>query len=188
MNNSGLTSRLRQQSRRTGLAVGFAMALTIALCIGIFAVVYAGVDPLTRDFIAQASPTPTSEPAGSGDTADSNSSRTNQTEGNSSNADATSNDNQSDQNAPEPTNTPKPEPTSTPDEFVADYLSNTEQGVNFRAGPGTDNDVVQLLDAGTPLKSTGNEEEDENGTVWMEFETRDGTTGWIRQLDAVPNS
>jgi hypothetical protein len=188
MNNSGLTSRLRQQSRRTGLAVGFAMALTIALCIGIFVVAYAGFDPLTRDFIEQASPTPTSEPSDTGgDTADTNAPANNQTE-NSSSGDNDSSNNNDNQAAPEPTNTPAPKPTSTPDEFVANYLSNTEQGVNFRSGPGTDNDVLLVLDAGTPLKSTGNEQDDDSGTAWMEFETRDGTTGWIRQIDAVPNS
>jgi hypothetical protein len=187
MNNSGLTSRLRQQSRRTGLAVGFAMALTIALCIGIFVVAYAGFDPLTRDFIEQASPTPTSEPSGSsGDTADNNA-QSSQTEGNSSGNNNPSND-EDNQDTPEPTKTPAPEPTSTPNEFVADYVSNTEQGVNFRSGPGTDNDVLLVLDAGTPLKSTGNEQDDDSGTAWVEFETRDGTTGWIRQIDAVPNS
>jgi len=186
MNNSGLTSRLRQQSRRTGLAVGFAMAVTIALCIGIFVVAYAGVDPFTRDFIAQASPTPTSEPRGSGDTADNNSSSNNQTEGGSSNNNSSNDNSDDNQDNPEPTNTPAA-PTPTPDEFVADYLSNTETGVNFRSGPGTDNDVIQLLDASTPLKSTGNVQEDDSGTVWMEFELRDGTTGWIRQIDAVPN-
>lgn len=186
MNNSGLTSRLRQQSRRTGLAVGFAMAVTIALCIGIFVVAYAGVDPLTRDFIARSSPTPTSTSGGSADTADTNGGGNNQTEGSSSSNNESSSANDDNREAPEPTDTP--EPTPTPEEFVADYLSNTEQGVNFRAGPGTDNDVLLVLDASTPLQSTGNEQEDDSGTVWMEFETRDGTTGWIRQIDAVPNS
>ena len=52
MSNSGLTSRLRQQSRRTGFAVGVTVALTILLCVGGFVVVYAQLDPLTRDFIA----------------------------------------------------------------------------------------------------------------------------------------
>lgn len=183
MNNSGLTSRLRQQSRRTGLAVGLAMAVVIALCIGAFVVAYAQLDPLTRDFIAQATPTQTPSPSGSGDTADNNSSNDNDSNDSASNSDDSSNDNSS--NA-QPTNTPAPTPT--PDEFVADYLSNTDQAVNFRAGPGTDNDVIQLLDASTPLKSTGETQDDDSGTAWMEFELEDGTTGWIREIDAVSNN
>lgn len=180
MPNSGLTTRLRQQSRRTGLAVGFAMAGAIALCIVVFVVAYAGLDPLTGDFIAKSSPTPTATSGGSADTADNN-----------SNARATednANDSNSDNNSAEPEPTKAPEPTSTPSEFTPDYLSNTDTVINFRAGPGTDNDVVTTLEAGTQLKSTGKEETDGEGTVWMEFEMRDGTKGWIRQIDAVPNN
>jgi hypothetical protein len=153
------------------------MAVVIALCIGAFVVAYAQLDPLTRDFIAQSTPTQTPAPAGSGDTADNNSSDNDSSDNNNS-----SNSNSSN---PEPTNTPAPTPT--PDEFVADYLSNTDTAVNFRTGPGTDNDVIQLIDAATPLKSTGEEQDDGDGTAWMEFELEDGTIGWIRQIDAVPN-
>ncbi|CAN5670830.1 hypothetical protein BH09CHL1_BH09CHL1_00350 [soil metagenome] len=177
MNNSGLTSRLRQQSRRTGLAVGLAMAVVIALCIGAFVVAYAQLDPLTRDFIAQSTPTQTPAAAGSGDTAENNSNDNDSSDNNNS-----SNDNSSN---PEPTNTPAPTPT--PNGFVHDYVSNTEQGVNFRSGPGIDNEAITQLEAGTPLQSTGEEGQDGDGTTWMEFETEDGTTGWIRQIDAVPN-
>ncbi|MGH2551832.1 MAG: SH3 domain-containing protein [Thermomicrobiales bacterium] len=154
------------------------MAVVIALCISAFVVAYAQLDPFTRDFIAQSTPTPTPAPSGSGNTAD-----TNSNDNNSSASSDSSNDNSSN---PDPTNTPAPTPT--PDAFVADYLSNTEQAVNFRSGPGTDNDVIQLIDASTPLKSTGEEQDDGDGTAWMEFELEDGTIGWIRQIDAVSNN
>lgn len=157
------------------------MAGALALCIVAFVVAYAGIDPFTRDFIAASTPTPTATSGGSGEVASNNSTRT--PSNNDTNTDSNSNNSESNANPTEP-----PSPTQTPTGFTPDYLSNSEQGVNFRSGPGTDNDVLLVLDASTPLKSTGKQEADGDGTVWMEFETRDGTTGWIRQIDAVQSN
>ena len=180
MTDSGLTSRLRQQSRRTGLAVGLAMALTIAVCVGSFVIIYAQVDPFTRDFVAApATATPTPKATS---TKDDNQSSGAADAGNTDNA----NDNQSSDNAPEPTPTTEAPPTPTPNAFTADYRSNNETAVNFRSQPTTDSEVLLVLDAGTPMQSTGNKQTDDGGTVWMEFKLQDTTTGWIREIDAIP--
>lgn len=185
MTNSGLTSRLRQQSRRTGFAVGMAMAVTILLCVGGFVVIYAQVDPLTRDFIsAPATHTPTADP----ESADSSASEQ-EDEQQAAGANDQSDDDEQDEPAdPAPTPTPEEdeEPTPTPDEFTPTHVSNTQTAVNFRDGPGTNAGIVQVLDAGTPLQATGEEGTGEDGLVWLEFETEDGTTGWIREIDSVP--
>mgnify|MGYP001263549221 CR=1 FL=1 len=155
------------------------MALTIAVCVGSFVIIYAQVDPFTRDFIAApATATPTPKPKDEkADTAQS---------GAASSGNSASNDSAA---AAEPTATAEPAPpTPTPNEFTADYRSNDETAVNFRSGPTTDSDVLQLLDAGTPMQSTGKKETDDGGTVWMEFKLQNGTTGWIREIDAIPAS
>jgi len=182
MTDSGLTSRLRQQSRRTGLAVGLAMALTIAVCVGSFVIIYAQVDPFTRDFVAApATSTPTPKATAAKDDNESSGAAD---VGNTDNA----NDNQSESegNAPAPTPTTEAPPTPTPNAFTADYRSNNETAVNFRSQPTTDSEVLLVLDAGTPMQSTGNKETDDGGTVWMEFKLQDTTTGWIREIDAIP--
>ncbi len=184
MTNSGLTNRLRQQSRRTGFAVGMAMAVTILLCVGGFVVIYAQVDPLTRDFIAApATATPTEEP------------RDAEAASNQGNEDAEASgpapteppeDDNPEEAAPTPTPEEDEEPTPTPEGFEPTHLSNTQTAVNFRAGPGTDADIITTLPASTPLRATGEEGTGGDGLVWLEFETEDGTTGWIREIDAVP--
>ena len=155
------------------------MALTIAVCVGSFVIIYAQVDPFTRDFIAApATATPTPKPKDEkADTAQS---------GAASSGNSASNDSAA---AAEPTATAEPAPpTPTPNEFTADYRSNDETAVNFRSGPTTDSDVLQLLDAGTPMQSTGKKETDDGGTVWMEFKLQNGPRGWIREIDATPAS
>src|SRR4051794_38233546 len=180
MTDSGLTSRLRQQSRRTGLAVGLAMALTIAVCVGSFVIIYAQVDPFTRDFVAApATSTPAPKPTSTkNDTQVSGAASTGTTDN--------ANTDQSIGNPPEPTATSEAAPTSTPGGFKADYHSNDETAVNFRSQPTTDSEVLLVLDAGTLMQSTGNKLTDDGGTVWMEFKLQDNSTGWIREIDAIP--
>jgi hypothetical protein len=57
--------------------------------------------------------------------------------------------------------------------------------VNFREGPTTDSDVVDVLPPGTELKFIG-EQEVTGGVTWMHFQTEDGTTGWVRTVDVDP--
>lgn len=154
------------------------MAVTILLCIGGFVVIYAQVDPLTRDFVgAPATATPTEEPRSSGSTG-------NRDEEAETDAEST----EAPDEAPAPTPTPEEaeDPTPTPETFAPTHLSNTQTAVNFRAGPGTDAGIITTLPAGTPLRATGEEGTGGDGLLWLEFETEDGTTGWIREIDAVP--
>ena len=71
MTDSGLTRRLRQQSHRSGLAVGISMALAIAVCFGGFTWLYVELDPWVRDF-AGVEPAPTSTPRDSASANDQN--------------------------------------------------------------------------------------------------------------------
>ncbi|MGH2562764.1 MAG: hypothetical protein ACRDJH_27200 [Thermomicrobiales bacterium] len=64
MTGSGLTNRLRQRSRRAGLAVGLSMALTIGLSLGSFIVIYARLEPFTRDFVGADIPAPAGAASG----------------------------------------------------------------------------------------------------------------------------
>jgi hypothetical protein len=171
MTNSGLTNRLRQQSRKSGFAVGVAMAATILLCVAGFVVIYARVDPLTRDVIgAPATATVTREPG--------------------SQAGAQEPDDEPESESPQRTPTPQPteepEPTETEEGFVVTHLSNTSDSVNFRSGPGTDFAVITSIGAATPLQATGETGVAGDGLIWLEFELQDGTVGWIREIDSVP--
>lgn len=156
------------------------MAATILLCIGGFVVIYAQVDPLTRDFIAApATATPTEEARSSG----SSGSR----EETDSRAEApTETPDEEEEPAPTPTPEEQEEPTPTPETFTPTHVSNPQTAVNFRAGPGTDAGIITTLNAGTPLRATGEEGTGADGLLWLEFETEDGTIGWIREIDAVP--
>lgn len=159
------------------------MAITILLCVGGFVVIYAQVDPLTRDFIAApATATPTEEPRSSGSSGNQNDDR---------DAEPTQapDDDEADEPAPSPTPNAEPEePSPTPETFTPTHVSNTQTAVNFRAGPGTDADIITTLPAGTPLRATGEEGTGGDGLLWLEFETEDGTTGWIREIDSVPQN
>lgn len=154
------------------------MAVTILLCIGGFVVIYAQVDPLTRDFIAApATATPTEEPRSSGSS------------GSREEADTRSEEptpEEDEEPAPTPTPEEVEEPTPTPETFTPTHVSNPQTAVNFRAGPGTDSGIITTLNAGTPLRATGEEGTGADGLLWLEFETEDGTIGWIREIDAVP--
>lgn len=184
MTNSGLTNRLRHQSRRTGFAVGMAMAVTILLCVGGFVVIYAQVDPLTRDFIAApATATPTEEPRS---TESASNQRDEDDEGAGAEATERPSDDEPEEAEPTPTPEESEEPSPTPETFAPTHLSNTQTAVNFRAGPGTDAGIITTLPASTPLRATGEQGTGGDGLVWLEFETEDGTTGWIREIDAVP--
>jgi uncharacterized protein YgiM (DUF1202 family) len=57
--------------------------------------------------------------------------------------------------------------------------------VNFRGGPTTDSDVVDVLPPGTQIKFVG-EQQQTNGVTWMHFQSQDGTEGWVRQVDVTP--
>jgi hypothetical protein len=101
-------------------------------------------------------------------------------------------DNSDDEPVPQRTPTPEPpeelEPTETEEGFVLTHLSNTSDSVNFRSGPGTDFAVITSIAAATPLQATGESGVAGDGLTWLEFELEDGTVGWIREIDSVPQN
>jgi hypothetical protein len=176
MTDPGLTRRLRQQAHRSGLAIGLSMALAIAVCIGGFTWLYVQLDPWVRDF-AGVEPAPTATPRERASNDDDNA------------------DSEPTEKA-DPTSTPKEEPTDDNqieqvDEdnggFDADYQVTSLEAVNMRSGPGRSFGVVGQVNPGTRLQFTGNREAapdaDDVGLDWLEFETENGQTGWIREID-----
>lgn len=172
MSDPGLTNRLRQRSRRAGLAVGLSMALTIALCIGSFAWIYAKADPYFIDFVGSAAKATTSSgpmPTTAGTAAGSN---------------ATVPPAPTDAPAAKraaATRTPAPRPTPTPAQFHATHITNPNSPVNFRPQPNLDTQPIAVLDPGTPIMALGDKSVDGNGNTWLKFRTQDGVEGWLRE-------
>ncbi len=188
MTDPGLTDRLRQKSRRAGLAVGLSMALTIAICIGGATVIYAAlVEPLSQ-FIPippaqQIVPQPNS--GGSGGLSD-------VPAVNSPAEPAPANQDiaavPTEAPPPEPPPTPTPEPTPTSEAFEPTHQIRGDQAVNLRTEPSrSDSGVIQALQPSTPLQFLGEEAPTENpvedGDVWMRFRTNQGEEGWVREID-----
>lgn len=171
MSDSGLTNRLRQRSRRAGLAVGLSMALTIAVCIGSFAWIYAKADPFLSDFVGAEATTPT------------NATRTPTSEPRSTGAGGSAPD-EAEPTATEgpveaPTQRPTPSPTSSA--FKATHISNPDLQVNLRPEPSVNNEPVAVLALRTPLQALGDQQTDSDGNLWLQFRTEDGQEGWLRE-------
>jgi hypothetical protein len=177
MSDPGLTNRLRQRSRRAGLAVGLSMALTIAVCIGSFAWIYAEADPFFADLVgsdAKATTGPPRTPTAEGTTPSSR---------RAAGAEPTE---ESTEKPAEPTRTPAPRPTATSEVFRATHLTNPNSRVNFRPEPNLDTEPITTLDTGTPVQALGDEEVDGDGNRWLKFRTEDGLEGWLREDMVVP--
>src|SRR5688500_17429676 len=58
MSDPGLSNRLRQHSRRSGLAVGLTMAAAIAICILSSAWLFGRIEPYVSDFTGYEQNTP----------------------------------------------------------------------------------------------------------------------------------
>ena len=178
MTDTGLSERLRQQSRRSGLMVGVSMLLTIAICVGVFAASYARLGSLASDFVpqeatwiptvdaggtrvAQAMLTPARPPATTQTSTDANAA------GNLS-------------------PTPLATATATATAFQPTHQANSATQINFRSSPGVapdNSNRIRALTLAEPLQSL-NEERTVNGEVWMKFRDEDGEEGWIRAIDA----
>ena len=191
--DTGLTNRLRQHSRRGGLAIALVMAATTAICIGGFAVLYAQLQPFISDFVSQEpadddaiafnvgrdDDRPTAEPEADevDEAAEEEAAEPPPDEADDAPA----------EEAPPPAPTEPPAPTPTPAGFLPDYQLRGEGPVNLRAGPGTEFEVVKVLFPLEPLLFLGNEQPTanpaEDGPVWMNFRTEDGLEGWVRQVD-----
>jgi hypothetical protein len=192
MTDSGLSDRLRQKSRRAGLAVGLSMALTIGIFIGGATAIYAAlIQPLSQ-FVPIAAPAQQPQPASAasgGATLSESGAVAAPNEPAQPNLDVAAVPTAAP--APEPPPTPTPEPTATADAFEPTHQIRGDQAVNLRAAPSrTDSQVVRALPPATPLQFLDEEAPTEDpvtdGQVWMRFRTQEGEEGWVREIDTAP--
>jgi hypothetical protein len=177
MTDTGLNQRLRQRSRRSGLMIGFSMALTLAVCVASFTFIFARLEPLVADFVGQGDvEIPTAVPTAVPPTAVPVAANTDTTTG----------------ETPSPTETPTDEAAADADAFVPDYQVSNDGPVNLRPGPGVaSGDPIVALPPNAPLMYLDAEEattdpdtdQMDSGQVWMQFSTEDGEEGWVREID-----
>ena len=189
MTDPGLTDRLRQKSRRAGLAVGLSMALTIAICIGGATVIYAAlVEPLSQFIpIPPAQQIAPQQGAGaSGGLSDVPSVDAPAAQASSSQDVVAAPTESPPSPTPEPT--PDPSPTAASEAFDPTHQIRGDQAVNLRTEPSrSDSGVIRALPPSTPLQFMDDEAPTENpvedGDVWMLFRTSEGEEGWVREID-----
>ena len=177
MSDPGLSNRLRQHSRRSGLVVGLTMAIAIALGILASAWLFGRIEPYVSDFTGyeQNTPIPAVAEARGGDPT-------------ATPADAAATE------APEPTTAPTeptlaPAATGTATAFTQTHESNPDFTVNFRPGPSIDSgDPVATLDPGTPLQYLDEQTTGDDGSIWLRMKTQNGVEGWLREVDTVATS
>jgi len=177
MTDSGLSTRLRQQSRRAGLMVGITMVLAIAICIFGAAGLFAWLSRPFSDLIPVVAPAaqvqstaapaePTGQPPAQGD-------------------------DQGNQAQAEPTQPSAAAPPVSPaaDEFEPTHQIGASQSVNFRSGPSTTDPIIVALPPNTPLQYLNEDAPTENpsdGDRWLKFRNEAGDEGWIREIDTEP--
>jgi hypothetical protein len=176
MTDSGLSTRLRQQSRRAGLMVGITMVLAIAICIFGAAGLFAWLSRPFSDLIPVVAPAaqvqqatepdepPEQQPAGEEPAIDVQ---------------------------VEPTQPAPAEPADSPtaDNFEPTHQIGAGQSVNFRSGPSTGDAIIVALPPATPLEYLDEDAPTTNpvdGDRWMRFRTENGDEGWIREIDTEP--
>ena len=193
MTDTGLTTRLRQHSRRAGLAVALAMGLTIAICIGGFAVIYAQLQPFIRDFVSQEAPVEDGRAftVGRRDDEATREAAEGESGGDEPSGDGEPTSQVEEESEPEPTEPPAPTPTS--EAFVPDLQSNSDSTINLRSEPSTaggQDTVIRTLPPATPIRATGEraptDDPAQDGNFWIEVKTEDSETGWIREIDTEP--
>jgi hypothetical protein len=180
MTDSGLSTRLRQQSRRAGLMVGITMVLTMAICIFGAAALFAWLSRPFSDLIPVMAPVVNEAPA-----------------------EPTARE--SAQAAPPPSNVivqqeqPTPPPalaaaaaapaSASPEAFTPTHQIGASQSVNFRSGPTRSDPIIVALSPATPLQYLGEDQpttNPEDGTRWMKFRIESGQEGWVREIDTEP--
>lgn len=82
---------------------------------------------------------------------------------------------------PSPAVRPTPMVSPTPTWQATHRVAQGSQ-VNFRSGPGTQYEIVAVLEPGTELRFLGEQEQVGNAT-WLHLELPDGRDGWIRTVD-----
>jgi hypothetical protein len=179
MTDTGLSNRLRQHSRRSGIAVGLTMAVTIALCILSSAYIFGRIEPYVAEVTGYDDTTAVPQVAeASNNEPDSESNGSVEEDANESGADPTqaSEDEQ-------PTIAGASE-TDSAEAFVVSHRSNPDFTINFRPGPSVSSgDPIGSLDPSSPLMYLDEEALDEEGVVWLKFRTESGQEGWIREVD-----
>jgi hypothetical protein len=178
MSDSGLSARLRQQSRRAGLMVGFTMVLAMTILIFGAAGLFAWLSRPFSDLIPMVAPA--AEMQATEPQIDSEAAAVAPTES-VIQTDA----------EPEPAEPTPPPPTAEPEEteFEATHQISANQSVNIRTGPSTNDSVIVALSPGTPLQYLDEDEpasESADGNRWMFFRTEDGQEGWVLELLVVP--
>ncbi len=153
-----LSARLRQRSRQSGIWLGLAMGLSIFIALAGFIWLYGRLAPVFSDFVSrlpEATPTVVATPE-----------TTPVTTGRAV-------------ASPTPVVTPQASPTPA---WQATHRVARGSPVNFRSGPGTQYQVVTVLEPGTELRFLGEQEQVGNAT-WLHLELPDGQDGWIRTVD-----
>jgi hypothetical protein len=176
MTDSGLSTRLRQQSRRAGLMVGITMVLAIAICIFGAAGLFAWLSRPFSDLIPVVAPAAqvqqAEEPAEPSDL---------QPAGEDPEIAVQA----------EPTQPPPEAPTvsAAADDFQPTHQIGAGQSVNFRSGPSTTDAIIVALPPETPLEYLEEDAPTTNpadGDRWMRFRNEAGDEGWIREIDTEP--
>jgi len=179
MTDTGLSNRLRQHSRRSGIAVGLTMALTIALCILSSAYIFGRIEPYVAEVTGYDDTTAVPQVAEASD----NESDSGSNDSTEENTDEPETDPTQASESGQPTIEGASE-TESADEFVVTHRSNPDFTINFRPGPSVSSgDPIGSLDPGTPLMFLDEEALDEEGVVWLKFQTESGQEGWIREVD-----
>ncbi|MFN8592352.1 MAG: SH3 domain-containing protein [Thermomicrobiales bacterium] len=178
MTDSGLSTRLRQQSRRAGLMVGITMALTIIILIlgaaGLFAWLsrpFSDLIPVAAPAVSVPAPSATQPPA-------------EQPQPQSEQQVAAA---EPQPTEPPPTAATTAAPSTTA--FKPTHQIGASQSVNFRAGPSTSDAIIIALSPATPLQYLNEDEPTTNpsdGDRWMKFRNEAGQEGWVREIDTVP--
>ena len=176
MTDSGLSTRLRQQSRRAGLMVGITMVLAIAICIFGAAGLFAWLSRPFSDLIPVVAPAAQVQQAA----------EPTETSGQQPASDEPAIAVQAEPTQPAPAapaNSPAAEDFKPTDQIGA------SQSVNFRAGPSTTDAIIVALPPETPLEYLDEDAPTENpsdGDRWMRFRDEAGDEGWIREIDTEP--
>jgi hypothetical protein len=173
MSDSGLSTRLRQQSRRAGLMVGITMVLAMAILIFGAAGLFAWLSRPFSDLIPVVAPAAEApvieeprEPA-EAPVAPTQPAPTVQIES-------------TEAAAAEPTAAP------TAEAFEPTHQISANQSVNFRTGPSTNDPVIIALSPATPLQFLDESSQSADGEQWMRFRTEDGQDGWVNEELTVP--
>jgi hypothetical protein len=175
VDQTGLSERLQQHTRRSGMMVGVSMGIVVVILVASFTWLFFRLDPFFSDFagrsgVARSSPEVARVIASA--RASVTAARTSPVADNGLPL------------PPSPTALAGPRASATAGFAATHLVANFGQQVNLRAGPSTAASRVALVTPGTRLMYL-NEEQQVGDTLWMRFQTERGDTGWIRQLDTV---